>query len=147
MCAFFLPAMGELIMDGLGGIVGSTIATNMTNELINQFKPAVGRTIGKEISTYAKNHPKGIIANVLEGTGKTVNKTIENKTKNKINYDSRKERRYEDEMYEKYNVRTVPYRPKEKVYERVYNTRPARAHYYTNYSHSGHTKRGRRAAY
>jgi hypothetical protein len=153
--AFFLPALGELIMDGIGGVVGSTIATNMTNEIVNSFKPVVGQAIGKEITTYAKNNPTGIIANVLEGTRKPATKAIQNTTTNKTN-----QNKYKKEMNNKYNMSyhpyddgdannsVVPYRPKASVREKVYNVRPStRSKYQTNYRHSGHTKKGRRAAY
>jgi|APIni6443716594_1056825.scaffolds.fasta_scaffold1343699_2 hypothetical protein len=102
MCAFFLPAIGELILEG----AGAAIATNMTNEVFNQFKPIVARKVGEEVGDYAKNHPKGFIAQSLDSAAKTRYKSNENsnksKMKEKILTEEKRLRDYTKEQHRRY---------------------------------------------
>lgn len=103
--AFFLPAIGELILEG----AGAAIATNMTNEVFNQFKPVVARKVGEEVADYAKNHPKGFIAQSLDSATKTRYKSNENSNKSQ-NIEKMKskvlteEKRLRDYMREQQNL-------------------------------------------
>jgi hypothetical protein len=104
--AFFLPAIGELILEG----AGAAIATNMTNEVFNQFKPIVARKVGEEVGDYAKNHPKGFIAQSLDSATKTRYKSNENsnksqnieKMKSKILTEEKRLRDYTKEQHRRY---------------------------------------------
>jgi hypothetical protein len=78
--AFALLPLGELILEG----IGAGLATNMTNEVINTFKPIVSRKIGTEIADYAKNHPKGFLAQSLDSATKTRFQAIQDSNKAKI---------------------------------------------------------------
>jgi len=104
--AFFLPAIGELILEG----AGAAIATNMTNEVFNQFKPVVARKVGEEVGSYAKNHPEGFLAQSLDSATKTRYNSNENsnksqnieKMKQKILMEERQIRNYKREQHRRY---------------------------------------------
>lgn len=91
--AFFLPAIGELILEG----AGAAVATNMTNEVFNQFKPIVARKVGEEVASYAASHPQGFIAQSLDSATKTRYKSNENSNKSQ-NIEKMKEKILTEEM-------------------------------------------------
>jgi len=93
--AFFLPAIGELILEG----VGAGVVTNMTNEVINTFKPIVSRKIGTEIADYAKKHPKGFLAQSLDSATKSRFQAIQDSNKSKIKTKAKQPKRkiYDDD--------------------------------------------------
>ena len=101
--AFFLPAIGELILEG----VGAGLVSNMTNEVVNTFKPIVARKIGSEVADYAKNHPKGFLAQSLDSATKTRYQAIQegNKAKEKAKMKLLEEAKAKRKMYENQHYR------------------------------------------
>jgi hypothetical protein len=102
MAAFLYP-LGEIILEGLG----AGLATNMTNEVVNTFKPIVARKIGSEVADYAKNHPKGFLAQSLDSATKTRYQAIQegNKAKDKTKMKLLEEAKAKRKMYENQHYR------------------------------------------